>query len=715
MTVVTLRPDSTVSNTGSLTGAATAHAATNDNSDSSYDAITFDTVELSVDTLSPTAGALLKTLAIRVRVANIGGASRTLWTRFYNNGTDNITSDPAAVVTWSVPTTVTGDTKQLPANDLAGNPITVASINAGHVRLHDSSAGGGTGVNIYEVYVDVTYVTIPVVSADAPSGTVSDTNLPTVEWSNTLDSDGGAQTTFEVKVYTDAEYGAGGFDPDTTTPTATSGITTSTVGSWQLDETLANDTYRAYVRVAQTVNGTVHWSDWDFAQFDVSVTLPGTPTISTTTITGGIEAEVAEASGSATTDRLELQRSSDGGTTWEPVRNTTGDDGLILLPYVAATGTYSSSANATSHAIPYPAPGDGILAGDMLIAFAAIDGSNPMSWPADWEELRDEVSGTGQVRASVAWKRATGNESGTFTLTTSSEGGGVRVLCIRDAHPTQKPVVPAGAGGTGANQQPPGGSVDWDPEYTLWIAAIMNNGNVAVTAGPSGYEGFGNTRWANVDGAGVATAYDRVLANAEQPGAFTHAAAEALTYTVAVRGQTPTLDISDYEVPNGVATSHRVRSLHDYSGVFAASAWASDSATWTDSSWWFKHPNQPDLNTTVTIRSQPGYTRAGRQGVFQALGATTAVVVQDTRAPKTGTVTLRTDTLTALADLDALLDENATLLLQSPANGGGPEYIRVLGHEEQRVIDHTIGGERRWQILEFVHVARPPGEVVAWP
>ena len=80
-------------------------------------------------------------------------------------------------------------------------------------------------------------------------------------WANTLDSDGGPQTKARVKVFSEAQFNAGGFDPATSTATYDSGVlsqaTTSHVGSSLLD-----GTYRAYPVVAQTVNGADHYSDW---------------------------------------------------------------------------------------------------------------------------------------------------------------------------------------------------------------------------------------------------------------------------------------------------------------------------------------------------------------------------------------------------------------------------------------------------------------------
>jgi hypothetical protein len=101
--------------------------------------------------------------------------------------------------------------------------------------------------------------------------------------------------------------------------------------------------------------------------------------------------------------------------------------------------------------------------------------------------------------------------------------------------------------------------------------------------------------------------------------------------------------------------------------------------------------------------------------VFQPLGSSSAVVVSDTRGSAAGTVVLRSLTETAQDDLDDILDETATLLLQSPAGQGGPDYVHVLDHERARIVEGLADASRVWEALQFVVIDSPPGDVVAWP
>jgi hypothetical protein len=139
------------------------------------------------------------------------------------------------------------------------------------------------------------------------------------------DLDGGDLAYYQVRVFTDAQYGDAAFNPLTSTATAESGIVNSTGTRYRVPDTLVDDTYRAYVRIAQDIPGVgLHWSDFDTVDFTIDVDLPADPTISATadSANGRFSLAVAAVAGIATTDRLEVERSFDAGVTWEPVRTT---------------------------------------------------------------------------------------------------------------------------------------------------------------------------------------------------------------------------------------------------------------------------------------------------------------------------------------------------------------------------------------------------------
>ena len=77
MTVITLRPSSTVDNDGVSFNGASAHATVNDNSDSTYLSAfgLGDSIRFALDDITVPAGAIVKAIAARLRCAS-GSAER---------------------------------------------------------------------------------------------------------------------------------------------------------------------------------------------------------------------------------------------------------------------------------------------------------------------------------------------------------------------------------------------------------------------------------------------------------------------------------------------------------------------------------------------------------------------------------------------------------------------------------------------------------------
>ncbi len=348
MTLVVLRPNGTDSNTGTVTGAASAHAALNDNSDSSY--VTLDVGELvTVNTgdLTLPAGAVVKSIQLRGRVAsaiNLGiveGRVDVVTVSGQQFFASQIGAGAPPPSTYSFTA----------SSGYGSGNYTDSEVDSALLTFYavDPFLIGLDAMNVYEAYLNVTLVTIPVVNVTGPTGTVTNANRPTITWANTLDSDGGAQTHYQVNVFSAAQYGVGGFNPATSPATDVSGIVASSALARQTVATLPDGTYRAYVRVAQTVNGAQHWSAWDFEGFTVAVDLPAAPSMTLTAqgAAARVMVELEDNAGDATTTGFEVQRSVDGAT-WVAVRTVDGDDGTIvgtaitIYDYEAPNGTLTT-------------------------------------------------------------------------------------------------------------------------------------------------------------------------------------------------------------------------------------------------------------------------------------------------------------------------------------------------------------------------------------
>lgn len=319
MAIKTVRPNSTTGSTNSeATGAATRHAALNDDSDSSYlvtsGVNSFSQTGLGLPNLELPAGSLIKSVAIRVRTKKLVlsesiavGLTGSSWTLGNQ------------VVSWSnyTTTTVMYESKAR----------TEAEVNAADLSIELPYAN----TRMAEAYLDVTYAPKPVVTVGGPSGTISD-NTPTIEWTSVLDSDGGKQAYYEVKVFNDATYEGGGFNPSSSGPLMGYKSGEGVASSAAIDYPLPDDTYKAYVRVAQVVHGETLYSDWDAGSaFTVDAPQPNSPivNVSLDNENGRIYIQIDEDSdGEVDADLYEVQRSLDGGSTWEQLRTPRGD-GLV--------------------------------------------------------------------------------------------------------------------------------------------------------------------------------------------------------------------------------------------------------------------------------------------------------------------------------------------------------------------------------------------------
>lgn len=234
----------------------------------------------------------------------IGAGSYEYWTGTTWGGTPTTVSSSATTVT-------------LPTGKWTTSGAAVWSV----------ATVNGTGTSAFAADQAITANQRPTVTVTAPTGTVTTTTRPTTTWTYT-DAESNPQTTYQVRAFTSAQVGAGGFDPAVTTPMLDSGEQTGTATSWASTSTdLANGTYVPYVRVGQADPGggsSTYYGAWTAGSSWVqNVALPAAPTSVTPTprpSTGDVSVVVVANVTGLTTPTVRLERSSDGGTTWTTVR-----------------------------------------------------------------------------------------------------------------------------------------------------------------------------------------------------------------------------------------------------------------------------------------------------------------------------------------------------------------------------------------------------------
>jgi hypothetical protein len=286
MATYVLRPNANWNNASAFTisgGSASVHAALADDSNSTLITRTSTTVpasyeaEFGTQTLAATEKVAYVNLRAKATIGATGSIELSLGVITDRNG---------RTVSYSVPfskantlTLTTLDTALKLTTAPNGEAWSQTLIDNLVVKFADNSILSADRAGLYELFVDVVTTTQPTVTVTAPTGTITDTTFPSVVWTY-ADADGDPQNAYEIKVFDSVTYGGASFSANTSTPTVSTGIVTSSNNGQTLEADLADGTtYRAYVRVAQLVNGSNYFSDWAYSQFTIDVDAPATPLI----------------------------------------------------------------------------------------------------------------------------------------------------------------------------------------------------------------------------------------------------------------------------------------------------------------------------------------------------------------------------------------------------------------------------------------------------
>lgn len=161
--------------------------------------------------------------------------------------------------------------------------------------------------------------------------------------------------------------------------------------------------------------------------------------------------------------------------------------------------------------------------------------------------------------------------------------------------------------------------------------------------------------------------------------------------------------VDDYEFAAGLLNYYRVLGP-DAEDLFTG------TITPTIDRVWVKSLARPFLNRAVVIQDYGDVERPSRAGVFEVIGRTYPVAVNDVRGSRRWTLDLLTSTAAEAADVDMLLASGDTLLVQVPADCDVPGgYVSVGSTSVRRTARRTV---RRITSLPCTEVAAPGPDVV---
>lgn len=194
----------------------------------------------------------------------------------------------------------------------------------------------------------------------------------------------------------------------------------------------------------------------------------------------------------------------------------------MAFPNVAATSAGNSGSKRTSHPVSLPA---GIAAGNVLVLFFYANNGAAGSTPSGW---------TAAVAGRLFWKLATGSESSSLTISTSSSvGSAYAAYRITGAAPD-----PVGGlvSASGTSRYPQAGTLSTgvSKDY-LWLSAFGWDGGTSLSV--AGYpDDLATSRYANTNGAGVALSSKSATASSSTDSAGTlSSSTDWVAYNVAIR------------------------------------------------------------------------------------------------------------------------------------------------------------------------------------
>lgn len=480
------------------------------------------------------------------------------------------------------------------------------------------------------------------------------------------------QVKYRVRVFTAAQYGAGGFTPATSTATWDSGVTISDDTSRQIVTDLPTGTYRAYVQTTSQTAGIDIPSAWAYDQFTVDYTDPPAPTVTATWNTG--------------TQAVDITATGHGNL-------MTRDQGTAEI----ALGTWTTTNCAVARSATV-----GGASGGFATRMTATTGAD-MSITSD-----DRPVTTGRLYAAQVRPYLTVNRSVRVDLQWRNSGGSV--ISTTTGTPT---AVTSGswAAAVRVSGTAPAAAVSCRLVITVLSAAAAEVAYcdcAGLSPTVTGYD----PPW----GPGGFTGWRILLQRSNDAGA-TWTQVRATTYPtqsadLGVADTDQIVVVADAEAPRSATVRYRAR-LTAGSPLVLVSPTSTPVvvSTGNDATWWVKAVTAPALNRgSVAVLEKPTQTVAEQAAVFTVLGRDRPIVVAGEILGDDGALTVTTTTASEHTAVTALLRHQGVLLLQSPftdPTGVGLQwFIRLTGNREA-VLDGTPTSPRRTITVSYVDVGAP--------
>lgn len=194
----------------------------------------------------------------------------------------------------------------------------------------------------------------------------------------------------------------------------------------------------------------------------------------------------------------------------------------MAAPTIVQSTSGGNSANTTSHSITMPG---GMTNGNLIVVIWGCDGNTPLTFTSGWTKIDQEAQGA-VVKGVILYKYVTGSDSLTITTNASEQSSSI-VYELNNAAPP----LTASSSGNSTNGDPPNLATDKSRDY-LWIAAYISDDQNVASAAPSGYANLITKNGGSTGAASISTADKTATASSEDPGTFTSATEQWVTFTL---------------------------------------------------------------------------------------------------------------------------------------------------------------------------------------
>lgn len=344
-TTVDLRPVNSVplapvgwSYTG---GPTTVHAATSDESDSTYATITasVSAVQEAFGAYAQPAGAQIRSVQLLTRMAGTGG-NHILYARFAGGLLWNIQAAQKTIIGPGIsgygfkPATVAPN----------GQPWTAAILNTMMLTVE-----GNSGFKISRIAMRVIYNEQPVVSAVTPSGVAGSSQF-TIGWTYT-DPENDSQERWDARVFDDPL--PAGFNPETSPARLKSGNAYVGKGQstqWLLPYALPPGVYNIYVK-ASDAGSNGRYSQWASSVVTVAGTPPAPPILVSATAdptNGRVAVTVEQADNLLTQADFGGEEQTGGFLRWKAVSGISSGPTVVAGTGIGGSNGIQATVNAAT-------------------------------------------------------------------------------------------------------------------------------------------------------------------------------------------------------------------------------------------------------------------------------------------------------------------------------------------------------------------------------